>query len=79
VALLHGSTVVALDDEPVGTVSALLTDADRRLTHLVISQGMVRPRSKLIPLNWTVAFEDNRVVLAVAAPVVARLPDYYEE
>lgn len=76
VTLLHGSSVLDVSGEVIGSVEALLTDGKERITHVVVSEGVAFPQSKLVPLDWVACVEDNAVSLSVPASAVERLPDY---
>ena len=76
VTLLHGSSVSDVSGEIIGSVEALLTDSEERITHVVVSEGIAFPQSKLVPLDWVASVEDNAVSLSVSSAAVGRLPDY---
>lgn len=78
VGLLHGSKVVGKEGKAFGKVKALLTDADDKLSHIVVSEGLVFPRPKMVPIDWIASFEENTVVLATNSTEVDQLPDAAE-
>lgn len=79
VALEEGAQVHGSKDEPVGNIEEVLTDAKTdRVTHLVISKGLILKEKKLIPASWVQSILADRVFLSVPARVVEDLPDYRE-
>lgn len=79
VALAEGAKVFSADGEHVGDVERLLTDAQTdRVTHLVISQGLILKERKLLPVDWISLIESEEIFLAVGTTVVERLRPYEE-
>lgn len=77
VPLKEGSNVMSLDDKHVGDVERLLVEPEaNRVTHLVISQGLVFKDRKMVPAGWIRSVEENKVHLNVSAKVLESLPDY---
>lgn len=77
IALQEGANVIAEDDTHVGDVERILTDsATNRVTHLVISSGLLFKTRKLVPMNWVLHAKDNRVRLGVSADFMDRLPAF---
>jgi uncharacterized protein YrrD len=80
IPLREGAQVISKDDEHVGDVDDVLTDPDtERVTHFVISRGLLLHERKLIPVNWVDKIGENRVHLAVGSKTIQGLPDYEEE
>ena len=53
VALKQGARVIGMDGEHVGDVAEVLTESEHdRITHLVITKGVIGKQRKLIPANW---------------------------
>ena len=53
VALAEGAKVLTEDGEQVGNIETLITDPkDERVTHLVISSGLLMKERKIIPSHW---------------------------
>lgn len=53
VALAEGAKVLSEDGEQVGNIETLITDPkDERVTHLVISSGLLMKERKIIPSHW---------------------------
>src|SRR5512138_481114 len=79
VPLKEGSNVMSLDDEHVGDVERLLVEPEaNRVTHLVISQGLVFKDRKMVPAGWIRSVEENKVHLSVSSKLLGSLPKYEE-
>lgn len=77
VAVKEGARVVSQDGKHVGNVEEIFTDAaTNRVTHLVISQGLVFKDRKLIPSNWVKEAGEEEIVLTVNTNLVNSLPEY---
>jgi uncharacterized protein YrrD len=77
VALEEGARVVGKEGEHVGNVDEILTDPEaNRVTHLVVSRGVLHKERKLIPVTWLSEVHENEICLAVAAQVVKDLGEY---
>jgi uncharacterized protein YrrD len=77
VAVREGARVVSREGKHVGDVEEVFTDpTSNRVTHLVISQGVLFKERKLIPTNWIKAESEEEVSLTVETNVVNNLPEY---
>lgn len=77
VELKEGAKVIARDDKHVGDIERLLIDQETdRVTHLVLSSGMLLKQSKMVPAYWLTDVHDNEVHLAVDSGLLSKLPDY---
>ncbi len=78
--LSEGTSVIAADREALGKVEQVLIKGDPsigRVTHFVVSSGMLKKERRLIPIEWVESIDDEAVQLAVGSHLVkARLPDY---
>jgi len=80
VALAEGAKVLAEDGEHVGNIETLITDPkDERVTHLVISSGLLTKERKIIPSHWLGTVAEDEVHLAVDSRLLERLPEYRPE
>jgi len=80
VAVREGASVTSSDGEHVGEVMELFSDeATNRVTHLLISHGLLFKNRKLIPSNWIKIAGEDEVMLNVTTSVVDGLPDYQTE
>lgn len=80
IALHEGAPVVDVYGEPIGKVVDVITghQADR-LSHIVVSEGLLRKSKRLVPAQWIDKITDERVRLAVGAEYLASsLPEYHE-
>jgi uncharacterized protein YrrD len=77
VALKEGAEVISADGEQVGDVELVLTgpEADR-VTHFVITQGLLLKERKLIPYHWVSKIDEERVHLVVGSHFLESLPEY---
>jgi uncharacterized protein YrrD len=80
VPLREGAHVISEDDKHVGDVDEVLMDPDtERVTHFVVSHGLLLRERKLIPVNWVKKIGENRVHLAVGSKTIQGLPRYQEQ
>jgi uncharacterized protein YrrD len=79
VAIKEGAKVMDADDHSVGNVERVLTHPDsHRVTHFVVSHGLLMKERKMIPVDWVQLIEEDKIHLAVGSNVVDRLPGYRE-
>jgi uncharacterized protein YrrD len=77
VPLKEGAKVMSSDDEHVGDVERLFVDSDtNRVTHFLISEGLLFKERKLIPAHWVRSVEEDEVLLGVPSRLLERLPAY---
>lgn len=77
VALEEGVKVFSSDREQVGDVERVYSEPEeQRVTHLVISQGLISKEKKLIPTLWVDSVIEDKVWLSVAKDFVENLPEY---
>jgi uncharacterized protein YrrD len=77
IALQEGAQVVNAQDEEVGTVERVITgDRERRMTHLVLAQGLIFKKRKLIPSNWVQVIREDVVRLNVSTNMIDNLPEF---
>ena len=79
VALAEGAKVLAEDGKHLGNIETLVTDPNERVTHLVISSGLLMKERKIIPSHWLSAVTDDEVHLSVDSRLLERLPEYHPE
>jgi len=76
-ALKTGAAIYSSDGEHVGDVERVFTDSQTdKITHLLISRGLLFKSHKLVPANWIADATDGEVFLSVEKRVLERLPDY---
>lgn len=77
VALEEGARVISADDREVGHIEQLIVEnQDNRVTHFVVSAGLLFKERKLIPALWISTIGEKKVRLAVDAGTLERLPGY---
>jgi uncharacterized protein YrrD len=77
VPLEEGSKVFSLDGAHVGNVERVYADeAEQRVTHLLVSKGLISKSQKLIPSMWVASVSENVVRLSVDEALIERLPEY---
>ena len=79
VALAEGAKVLAEDGKHLGNIETLVTDPNERVTHLVISSGLLTKERKIIPSHWLSAVDNDEVRLSVDSRLLERLPEYHPE
>ena len=80
VPLKEGAEVISVDEKHVGNLERLFVSSDSdRVTHFVISQGLLLRERKLVPAHWVSNVEETKVHLTVSSDLLDRLPAYNEE
>ena len=80
VSLQEGAHVFAKDGEHVGNVEAVMTEQEQnRVTHIVLSRGLLLTEEKLIPTPWIDLIQEGEVHLAVTSDFIEDLPPYDPE
>ena len=80
VALAEGAKVLTEDGEQVGNIKTLITDPkDERVTHLVLSSGLLMKERKIIPAHWLSSVAEDEVHLSIDSRLLERLPEYRPE
>lgn len=75
VAVKAGAKVITRDGKDVGDVVQLLTDLyEDRVTHCLISKGVLLKEKRLIPVGWIESWADDELHLTVSSKTVERLP-----
>jgi hypothetical protein len=77
VPLEEGAKVVSSDGNHVGDVEQVYTEEqEQRVTHLLISHGLVSKTRKLIPTMWVERVRESEVGLSITKDFVEGLPEY---
>lgn len=80
VALKEDASVTSLDDKHVGKIERIFVEPKtKRVTHLLISHGVLMPERRIIPSMWVTGIEEDEVKLGVEYSVIKRLPSYGEQ
>jgi uncharacterized protein YrrD len=78
VALDEGARVESADGKQVGNIEQLIVEPENnRVTHFVISAGLLFKERKLIPVNWISTIGEQEVRLSVNAGTLEKLPPYH--
>jgi uncharacterized protein YrrD len=77
VAIKPGASVMTRDDKNVGSVEEIITHAqDNKVTHFVMSHGLIFKTHKAIPVQWISEVTEDEVKLGVHSDMLERLPEY---
>lgn len=78
VALEEGAKVISRDDKHLGNIEEVIVDPqDNRVSHFVISAGLLFKEQKLVPVLWISNIAEDEVRLSVDAQFLDRLPPYH--
>ena len=79
IPLKEGTDVMSSDGEHVGDVERLVVEPEsNRVTHFVISQGVLFKDRKLVPMHWVRSIGEEKVDLTVTSQLLEQLPSYEE-
>lgn len=79
VAIREGAEVISRDEKSIGDIERIITDSvTDRVTHLLISRGLILKEEKVIPASWIQDIAEDRVKLSVSAEMMENLPAYDE-
>jgi uncharacterized protein YrrD len=77
VAVKEGARVESLDGQEIGRVESVLTAPDEhRVTHLLVSSGLLHKEHKLLPSTWIETVLGNKILLNVDAAFIRQIPKY---
>jgi len=75
--LEEGAKVVSKNGEHVGDVTRIYTEPEeQRVTHFLISKGLLSKEKKLIPTHWVDNVFEDKVHLSVESDLIAHLPNH---
>jgi sporulation protein YlmC with PRC-barrel domain len=76
VAMREGAKVISADGKNLGTIERIFTDiTDEQITDLLISQGKIKKKTKLVPIEWVNNINEEEVSLLVNKISVDSLDD----
>jgi uncharacterized protein YrrD len=76
VALKEGAKVISADGKDLGSVERVFTSmSDEQITYLLISQGKIKRKTKLVPIEWVDNMSEEEVRLLVNKISVDYLDD----
>ena len=77
VPLEEGAKVVSSEGDHVGDVERVYAqEEEQRVTHVLISQGLISKTRKLIPSMWVERVSEDEVRLSISKNFVEDLPEY---
>lgn len=77
VSLQEGATVVGADGEEVGDIERVFADPEsERVTHFLVSEGLLLKEKKLVPAAWAGTISGDQVELVVSSSLLDDLPEY---
>ncbi len=77
VPLKEGARVMSADSQQVGDVKEVMTDVvTDRVTHMLITEGLLFKEQKLIPMTWVGRIAEDEVHLRVTSTFLEDLPEY---
>ena len=76
-SLKEGARVLSQDEKHVGNVDkVIINPADNKMTHLVVSRGLLLKERKAVPVDWIDYADTDTVYLTVNSELLSHLPDY---
>ena len=79
IPIKEGTDILSSDGKHVGDVERLLVDPEsNKVTHFLISQGVLFKDRKLVPVHWVKSVGEESVSLVVDSQLLERLPSYEE-
>ncbi len=79
IALHEGARVISSDGEHVGDVGrVIVNEADHRVSHFVLTKGLLFPEKKLLPMAWVKSIHDEQVQLNVETAVLEQVRPYLD-
>ncbi len=77
VALEVGAAVIGSGGEKIGTITSVFADPSTdRVTHILVTDGLLLKEKKLIPTTWLTNVLEDEVHLSVNSDFVEKLPEY---
>lgn len=79
IALKEGAIVMAPNGEKLGYLERIISDTDsHEITHIVVSDGAIKPIKRLAPIFWVDDISAKEVDLVVRQKHFDKLPEYVE-
>lgn len=80
VALKEGARVTSEEGLHVGSMESVLTDPEtRKVTHFILSQGLLLKVRRFLPVEWVKLLDDDEVRLSIEAQEIDGLPIVHAE
>ena len=75
----RGASILTRDDQEVGHIDrVVIAPKTKQVTHIVVRKGFFFTKDKVVPIDWVVAGQKERIALRVDADKLAQLPDFEE-
>lgn len=68
--------MISSDGQTIGNVESIRTSSKDQATHLVISNGVILRKKKLIPTHWISQIHEDAIYLAVESRLMDQLSEY---
>ncbi|MCA1787358.1 MAG: PRC-barrel domain-containing protein [Desulfobacteraceae bacterium] len=76
VALEEGADVLDTDGKQLGTIEDIYAEEETfKITHVLVSTGMIKKDRKLVPVNWIKDIDEDAVQLHINSRVFENLPN----
>jgi uncharacterized protein YrrD len=76
VAMKEGARVISADGKHVGDVERVFTGVpNEQITHLLVSRGKIKKKTKLVPIDWVGNMNEDEVNLLVNKVSIDNLAD----
>jgi uncharacterized protein YrrD len=80
VAVKEGAKVITAEGKHAGNVESVLADPSMdRITHLLVSNGLLTREKKLLPIHWVTVLGEDEIRLGVKKSSVDELMDVSEQ
>lgn len=77
IALKEGAKVYSRDEQIIGNIERVITSSpEEKVSHLLVSQGLIWTEKKLVPVNWINEVGEDVVRLSVTTEFIENLPEY---
>lgn len=77
VALEEGAKVISEDEEDIGSIERVIVEeSDERATHVVVGQGLLSKKYKLVPTLWITEVSEDKIYLSIDSDMFERLPEH---
>ncbi len=77
--LKEGASVYSANGEEIGKINRfVIHPGTKEISHIVVEKGWLFPEDKVIPINWVISAETDRVTLSQHSSEVNDLPPFEE-
>ena len=79
VALKKGTRVMTSDNKEAGSIEEVITQGnDKKVTHFVMTHGLINKTHKAIPVIWIKNMRENEITLDVTEEMLEMLPEHHK-